>query len=206
MNVKGLSIQQIMNIDLDTFNSLKESDLRHITSRLVSAGNKRIRRLEKLDINSPAYQSLGNNKRFSTKLDPNTSVTQRVNRLRQEFARVRSFLTLKTSTARGYQTFKKDTIKRLSRELNMSQKTIKNNLDIDRLFRLHKEMKQSGIIPGYRGSKGSEQARNMIAEILVRNPKISDEDLKTYFENAFDQWYEQEESDDIEDETEESDF
>lgn len=208
MNVKGLSIQQIMNIDLDTFNSLKESDLRHITSRLVSAGNKRIRRLEKLDINSPAYQSLGDNKRFSTKLDANTSVTQRVNRLRQEFARVRSFLTLKTSTARGYQTFKKETFKRLSRELNMSEKTIKTNLDIDRLFRLHKEMKKTGVIPSYRGSEGSEQARNMIAEILVRNPKISDEELKEYFENAFNDWYEQKqkESDNIENETEESDL
>ena len=103
MNVKGLSIQQIMNIDLNTFNSLKESDLRHITSRLVSAGNKRIRRLEKLDINSPAYQSLGNNKKFSTKLDTSVSSQQRVNRLRPEFSRIRSFLTSKTSTARGYQ-------------------------------------------------------------------------------------------------------
>ena len=206
MNVKGLSIQQIMNIDLDTFNSLKESDLRHITSRLVSAGNKRIRRLEKLDINSPAYQSLGDNKRFSTKLDTNVSNQQRVNRLRQEFSRIRSFLTAKTSTARGYQSFKKETYRRLSRELNMSQKTIKNNLDIDRLFKLHHELQKTGIIPSYRGSQGSLQARNMIAEILVRNPDMSDEDLKEYFENAFDDWYEQNELEDIEDETDESDF
>lgn len=206
MNVKGLSIQQIMNIDLDTFNSLKESDLRHITSRLVSAGNKRIRRLEKLDINSPAYQSLGNNKRFSTKLDTSVSSQQRVNRLRQEFSRIRSFLTSKTSTARGYQSFKKETFKRLSRELNMSEKTIKKNLDIDRLFKLHHEMQKTGIIPSYRGSQGSLQARNMIAEILVRNPNMTDDELKDYFENAFEDWYEQKELEDIEDETDESDF
>lgn len=206
MNVKGLSIQQIMNIDLNTFNSLKESDLRHITSRLVSAGNKRIRRLEKLDINSPAYQSLGNNKRFSTKLDTSVSSQQRVNRLRQEFSRIRSFLTSKTSTARGYQSFKKETFKRLSRELNMSEKTIKKNLDIDRLFKLHHEMQKTGIIPSYRGSQGSLQARNMIAEILVRNPNMTDDELKDYFENAFEDWYEQKELEDIEDETDESDF
>ena len=206
MKVKGLSIQQIMNIDLDTFNSLKESDLRHITSRLVSAGNKRIRRLEKLDINSPAYQSLGNNKRFSTKLDTSVSSQQRVNRLRQEFSRIRSFLTSKTSTARGYQSFKKETFKRLSRELNMSEKTIKKNLDVDRLFKLHHEMQKTGIIPSYRGSQGSLQARNMIAEILVRNPNMTDDELKDYFENAFEDWYEQKELEDIEDETDESDF
>ena len=206
MKVKGLSIQQIMNIDLNTFNSLKESDLRHITSRLVSAGNKRIRRLEKLDINSPAYQSLGDNKRFSTKLDTNVSSQQRVNRLRQEFSRIRSFLTAKTSTARGYQSFKKETFKRLSRELNMSEKTLKKNLDIDRLFKLHHEMQKNGIIPSYRGSQGSLQARNMIADILVRNPNMTNDELKDYFENAFDEWYEQQELEDIKDETDESDF
>ena len=46
MNVKGLKVKDIMNIDLDTFNNLNESELRAITSRLVSASNKRIRRLK----------------------------------------------------------------------------------------------------------------------------------------------------------------
>ena len=206
MKVKGLSIQQIMNIDLNTFNSLKESDLRHITSRLVSAGNKRIRRLEKLDINSPAYQSLGDNKRFSTKLDENVSVQQRVNRLRQEFSRIRSFLTAKTSTSRGYNKFKKETYSRLSRELNMSEKTIKKNLDIDRLFKLHHELQQLGVVESYRGSKGSLQARNMIADILIAKPDITDDELKEYFKNAYDVEYENKELQDIEDETDESDF
>ena len=66
MNVKGLKITDILDIDLDTFNNLNEKELRALTSRLVSAGNKRIRRLEKHDINSPAMQSLGNEKVFST--------------------------------------------------------------------------------------------------------------------------------------------
>ena len=46
MNVKGLKISDILNIDLETFNKLNEKELRALTSRLVSAGNKRIRRLQ----------------------------------------------------------------------------------------------------------------------------------------------------------------
>ena len=81
MNVKGLSIKDILNIDLDAFNNLSESDLRKITSRLVSASNKRIRRLKEHDINSPALRGMGDMESFSTKLDPNISNQQRVNQL-----------------------------------------------------------------------------------------------------------------------------
>ena len=52
MNVKGLKISDILDIDLDSFNRLNEKELRALTSRLVSAGNKRIRRLQKYEINS----------------------------------------------------------------------------------------------------------------------------------------------------------
>ena len=58
MNVKGLKISDILDIGLDEFNKLKESDLRHLTSRLVSESNKRIRRLQKHELNTPAYQQL----------------------------------------------------------------------------------------------------------------------------------------------------
>ena len=85
VSVSGLSVNDIMEIDLDTFNKLGEKDLRAYTSRLVSASNKRIRRLEKHGIVSPAYSSLGTDVRFSTKLPKGTSKQQRVNALRNEF-------------------------------------------------------------------------------------------------------------------------
>ena len=124
MNVKGLKMTDILDIDLDTFNNLNEKELRALTSRLVSAGNKRIRRLEKHDINSPAMQSLGNEKKFSTKLSKDTSKQQRVNKLRAEFSRARSFLTSETSTISGYKQFNKRTIKRIAQQLNMSEKVV----------------------------------------------------------------------------------
>lgn len=58
-NVSGMSIKDIARIDKETLNSLSKSDLSRVTSRLVSAMNKRIRYLSKSDIGrlSPTYQA-----------------------------------------------------------------------------------------------------------------------------------------------------
>lgn len=58
-NVSGMSIHDIARLDKDTLNSLSKSDLSKVTSRLVSAMNKRIRYLSKSDIGrlSPTYQA-----------------------------------------------------------------------------------------------------------------------------------------------------
>ena len=202
MNVKGLKISDILDIDLNTFNKLKESDLRAITSRLVSAGNKRIRRLEKHDVNSPALQGLGKEKSFSTKLSKDTSKQQRVNKLREEFARARSFLTSETSTIKGYNAFVKKTKERIANELNFNSAQM-DKLNVGRLFDLLHKAQQKGLVASYRGSKGSEQARNIIAEILIDNPNVDENTMFDWLEEQLNEKYEEEES---EDETEETDL
>lgn len=191
MNVKGLKITDILNIDLNTFNSLNESQLRSILSRLVSASNKRIRRLEEHNINSPALQGLGKQKVFSTKLPTDTSKQQRVNRLRSEFARARSFLTSETSTIGGYKKFTKRTTERIAKELNIDIGTLKDKIDVGKLFDLLHKAQRDGYVSSYRGSEGSKQARNIIADILVENPDINesvlmrvlDDEMKEYYKN-----------------------
>lgn len=205
MNVKGLKITDILDIDLDSFNRLNEKELRSITSRLVSAGNKRIRRLESHDINSPALQSLGKEKAFSTKLPKGTSKQQRVNQLRSEFSRARSFLTSETSTIGGYRKFTKRTKERIARELNMPYKVVDKSLDVNRLYELLHKAQSSGLVSSYRGSKGSLQARNMIAEVLIDNPDVDEDNLMYYLEEQYEDWYEEQEELE-EDETEEFDI
>ena len=205
MKVKGLKISDILNIDLDAFNKLNEKELRSLTSRLVSAGNKRIRRLAEHDINSPAMQGLGNEKSFSTKLPSDLSNQQKVNRLRNEFARARSFLTSETSTIGGYKKFVKRTKERLSKELNMPVKTIEKKLNVGKMFDLLHKAQEKGLVSSYRGSKGSAQARNMIAEILIDNPDVNEDTLMDYLEEQYDEWYE-DSLEESEDETEEFDL
>lgn len=201
MNVKGLKITDIINIDLETFNRLNESELRALTSRLVSAGNKRIRRLKEHDINSPAIQSLGKEQKFSTKLSNDTTTQQRVNKLRAEFSRARSFLNAETSTIGGYKKFKKKTIKKISKDLNMPEKVVEKSLDVNRLYDLLHKAQQQGLVSSYRGSKGSIQARNVIAEILIDKPDVNEDTLFDWLEEQTDEYYEDQEE--LEDETEE---
>ena len=47
MDVKGLSIQDIIDMDWRDINRLNEKELRELSMRLNSAANKRLRRLEK---------------------------------------------------------------------------------------------------------------------------------------------------------------
>ena len=197
MNVKGLKISDILNIDLDTFNNMSESDLRHITSRLVSAGNKRIRRLEEKDIKTSAYYGLGKEKRFSTKLPENVTEQQRVNQLRHEFARARSFLTSETSTIGGYNKFVKRTRKRIAKELNISEKVLKDKIDIGKMYEILHKLQERGLISSYRGSAGSEQARNMIAEIMIKHGNVDENYIMDWFEENASELYEREQEEEL---------
>ena len=200
MNVKGLSITEIMDIDLDAFNRLSESDLRHLTSRLVSAGNKRIRRLSAKGINAPAMQGLGKERSFSTRLPKGTSRQQRVNRLRAEFSRARSFLSSETSTVKGYKAFAKRTKERIASELGLDMGTLDAKLDVNRLFEILHKAQERGLVSSYRGSKGSDQARAIIADLLIERPDIDEEELMARLEREADRLYEEQELN--EDETE----
>ena len=203
MNVKGLRISDILDIGLDEFNKLKESDLRHLTSRLVSASNKRIRRLEKHDLNTPAYQGLGKEKAFSTKLPKGTSRQQRVNRLRAEFSRARDFLTSETSTIAGYRSFVDRTEERIARELGISKDVVSREIDVNRMFDILHRAQSEGIVDSYRGSKGSIQGRKFIAEKLLEDQDIDSEDLMSWLDKKMEEYYENREKNGIDIETDE---
>ena len=95
--VSGLSIDDILNMDIDEFNKLNLSDLRKITGRLVSAANKRLRRFVASGVSTPATREVQRSGgSFSTKNKP-------LNALRGEFARAKAFLSAKTSTRQGYE-------------------------------------------------------------------------------------------------------
>ena len=99
MNIKGLSIKDIINMDFEDVQKLTRKELASLTSRLVSASNKRIRRLEKSELSeSPALRSLKSrtgNIRLSVK-------GKSQGQLQKTFTEAKHFLNLKTSTIGGY--------------------------------------------------------------------------------------------------------
>lgn len=203
-NVSGMSINQIMDIDIETFNRMGERELRNITSRLVSASNKRIRRLEKNQIVSPAYRSLGTNTRFSTKLPKNIDKRQRVNALRQEFARARSFLTMKTSTIKGYEKLQKEIVSEIEQQTGFKLK----KGQVSTIYDVLHKAQERGIVPVNFGGKkggsvGSLQAREIIVNI-INDKNVSEENIMNRLElemekfNANPDEYEYDETEEIE--------
>lgn len=103
MNVKGLKITDIMSMDWEQLNRLSTKEMKQLTSRLVSASNKRIRALEKTKLgkSSFAYQSVANRgRKFSVR-------GKTVGQVKQEFSLASNFLRMKTSTVKGWQKYRK---------------------------------------------------------------------------------------------------
>lgn len=94
--VSGLSIDDILNMDIVDFNRLSEKDLKLVVGRMVSAVNKRLRRFEKKGISTPATRALMKSGGFLSVKGKNA------NQLRKEYARARNFLNMETSTQKGY--------------------------------------------------------------------------------------------------------
>lgn len=130
--VSGLSINKILNMDVRDFNKLGKKDLQKITGRLVSAGNKRIRRAREAGITSPAFEYVERTGGvFSTK-------GKNLNQLRAEFVRAKNFLESQTGSIKGAKKFKEDSINLLSLEgVNISSETF------DDVMRAYETIKRS---------------------------------------------------------------
>ena len=91
---KGKSIEDILNIDYGAFKSLSERELRQAVSRLSSAANKRIQRLEKSKLLTPSLIEVRESGgKFGTK-NKSTSMLQ------AEFFRAKMFLKSGSSTVK----------------------------------------------------------------------------------------------------------
>ena len=105
MDIKGLSIQDIIDMDWKDISRLNTQELKQLSMRLNSAANKRLRRLEQSGQSkwSPAYAHIKKSggdfsvKGKDTKKD-----------LKAEIQRASDFIRAKTSTAEGSKEYKKN--------------------------------------------------------------------------------------------------
>ena len=103
-----MGIKDILSMGLNEFNKLKESQLRSLTNKLVSAANKRVRRFQAAGEKSPAFSKVEQEGIFSTR-------NKSFNELRQEFARTRRFLQSETGNLRGAKRVQNQVINNLNR-------------------------------------------------------------------------------------------
>lgn len=136
MNLAGLSIESIINMSEEELRSLNEKDLRQITSRLISAGNKRLKRAKptKTGVYSPALISLaeaqgkdlekGETPHFElpSKADlTKQGIKNTRSAVRSRFEQVKNFLQAKTSTAKGFKEYRSKMYEALGNKITMSK-------------------------------------------------------------------------------------
>ena len=100
VNLKGTSADKLTNLSATQVKQYDRKNLAKIVTKLSSAANKRLVRLEKEGYNTPAMRKnhVDKGERFSVK-DKN------LKQLRAEYIHVSSFLKDNTSTVKGYKSF-----------------------------------------------------------------------------------------------------
>ena len=194
MNIKGLKITDIMDLSWEKLNSLSESEFRQLTNRLTSASNKRLRRLEKTTRgkSSFAYQFASERgRKFSTR-------GKSLNQLRTEFKASKQFLSMKTSTVKGWKKYRKSMEERTGyatsgESLNWSENTWSKYWKVYRRF----EETHGGTF-----KKGdSDRIQQMLTELMESSDKRKSADsFQSMLDDAYDEMYESDfDDEDIED-------
>lgn len=170
-----MSIQDIIDIDIDDILKMDKSELKKVTSRLVSASNKRLRRLKADKTNMGIYSPSYRKNQFSVKgLNRNQTLSQ--------FKAMKNFLTAKTSTLKGWKMYRREVEIRLGGKLpkNMERK----------YWRVYRKFAESNFGGLKAIEKGSERMQRYIREQYV-DKKIHDEgDLLKSAERKLTELYE----------------
>ena len=153
--VSGMTIQDILNMDNETFNKLTVSEMRKVVGRLVSAGNKRLRSFERAGESSPATRHVEKSGGvFSTK-------GKDLNELRAEYTRAKNFMQAKTGTRRGWTKTQRETIEGLRKQgIEMSEK------QFEKVWKAYEDLKELSPEVANRGLKYSvlKDVANMVTD------------------------------------------
>ena len=173
---KGKSIGDISNMSIEELNAMDRPTLAKAVSRLASAANKRLKRFESSDLESPATKSVEKSGgKFSTR-------GKTLNQLRSEFIRAKNFLGNKTSTRRGYKAFKKEFFDRVQAKAdiiaNMSDSELNRYWDI--------YSKCANLQPFV---NGSPVLQKIVFDIFIKYQDEDNEDIFTRVQQNFDIWY-----------------
>ena len=98
VNLKGIPIDKLTNLSATQIKQYDRKNLAKIVTKLSSAANKRVSRLQKSGYNTPALRQSYRGEHFGSK-------GKNLKQLRSEYKRVSGFLKSETSTVKGYKAF-----------------------------------------------------------------------------------------------------
>ena len=168
----GLSIQDIMSMDMKKFESYSLKEQKEITSRLASAANKRLKTFERKEIVNPAVLKMQmEGGKISVK-------NKNSDELKEEYFRAKSFLKSKFSTQKGYKQY----MEKLNDSLNIDQKGIYKGMNASLLYSTafaYYDALQD-ISPNIQNVRDKYKIANKIAEFMEEG-----KDEKEIFKDVF---------------------
>lgn len=154
-----MKTSDIISMNVLELNKLNRKELSKLVSQAGSVANKRLARLEKNEIESPAYQfNQRNGGRFSV-------AGKNLNQLRTEYKRVSGFLNAKTSTVTGANEIMDKWADRLGYKLEKQQ-----SKDMWSAYRKYLEVNPTSV-----KDYGSDQVQQFLAREIFKDNLSPDE-------------------------------
>lgn len=133
MNISKISWESLTELTDRELATLSKSDLSKVINRLSYVANKRLQRLSKTEVFSPAYEGF---KRRGEGIF--TSKGKNEFELKKEFLRVKEFLKMETSTVHGSQAVRRDVREKLKDKHNIKI----SNKQYNDFFRAYERLKE----------------------------------------------------------------
>ena len=159
----SMKVKEILNLSDVQINKMSRKELAQVTSILASAANKRINRIEKAGVTSPAVANVkAHEGRFSVK-------GKNTNQLRGEFARARNFMTNVTSTVKGA----KSSARQIEKNLGLGKSNKKSGKAVpSSLKKEHKRIAQKRERLEKTLAKRREQGKKPTANMIKREQAL----------------------------------
>jgi hypothetical protein len=176
----------LLALTTQEMNTLNRKDLARATRQLADVANKRYDRIRKSSIHeSPATMGLEQNGGRFGSLKGKT-----INELRHEFARAQKFLNSKTSTIKGYQKVRKQTIARIgSQTKDWTEEDWKKYWDAYNLI----NNSEGGNYAQY--LLGSDQLQEMLRDVMIENPNVDSDNILNNIDTLIDDFQKKKEED-----------
>ena len=181
----GLTVQDIMSMDMKKFESYSLKEQKEITSRLASAANKRLKTFERKEIVNPAVLKMQmEGGKISVK-------NKNPDELKEEYFRAKTFLKSKFSTQKGYKQY----MEKLNDSLNIDQKGIYKGMNASLLYSTafaYYDALQD-ISPSIQNVKDKYKIANKIAEFMQdgKDEKEIFKDVFSWLSKEYEQMQEQ---------------
>ena len=186
-DVTGLSIKDIASLDKSTIDHLSRNDLSKVTSRLVSAMNKRIRYLGKNATGrlSPTYQAYERRKQKGLGHDGFYSVKGKdPQQLKDLYKQLSKSLNSDVTTVRGWKKHRQDVLDQIGYDFNNDQDREKKFWELYRKFQ-----EQDPSYKQYR-KEISDKVLSYVANEIGSDYTDSEENIKK-IQDKVDQLYEE---------------